>query len=118
VILGFKPVHASVELKGQFAFRRVVIDDHLFAIVHRAPDDQPPEARLDLLLNGPFERARAIYRIVAGLHQMRPRGVGQGKLNMTVGKALAEARQLDFHDLLQMFVGRTRKRERSSPRPS
>ena len=82
----------------------VVVHDHFFAVVDLAADNQPAEARFHLLLNRPLERAGAVDRIVARLHQMRPCRIGQRELDVAIGQALAQARELDFHDLLQMLL--------------
>ena len=91
-------------LKDQFGFVRVVVDDNFFAVVHLAADNQPAESCFHLLLDRSFERPRAIDRIVASLHQMRPRLIRQRELNVAIRQTLAQARELDFHDLLQVLL--------------
>src|SRR5262249_10087635 len=64
----------------------------------RALQDLLGERILDLLLDGPLERARTIHRIESGLADQVARGVIQDQVHVALDEALAQVQELDVHD--------------------
>src|SRR6516225_972813 len=73
---------SALRVEDQRAPFGVVIDAHRLAVADLAFEQQPAQRRFNLLLYRTLQRPRPIGWVVADLHQVRPRRVGQLQANV------------------------------------
>src|ERR1700736_229108 len=81
---------------------RTRIDRDVRAVTNLAGQHLAPERGLDFALNYSAQWARAIDRIIPVLCQIIARFVRQLQLDLTLGEPLAQAAELNLHDLAQL----------------
>ena len=73
-------------------------------IVDLAGEDLSTERGLELLLQQPLERARAVDRVVAGVREVLERRVGELDLDLALRQPRPQPAELDLDDLLELLA--------------
>src|SRR5690349_5606082 len=82
--------------KPQIAGLAVRIHHDCLSVANDPLEQEPAERRLDLLLDGAFQRARPVVRVVAGADQVLERAVGQFQRDVALGQPRPQTAELNL----------------------
>jgi hypothetical protein len=75
----------------------------MLPVANLATENGASERSFDFTLDGALERTRPICRVVAGAHEVGTRGIGQFNFNVPLGETLAQTRELNLDNLLEVL---------------